>query len=180
MSVTSPPCPECQTVTEPIKAEDEDVFRCPAPGCGRRTYGTGDPDADDALPPYTETDADGAVFVHHGTGEVDIEATAELTAQDGPAEDDQADEEQAAPAADTPHPASTPGVGHVPGAPGRGISPTGWGRRPGTERAPGTTVTLRAITDSDGGAGVAPQRPQPGVGHGPAPQRPPASPRGHR
>ncbi|WP_330469311.1 hypothetical protein OG547_35550 (plasmid) [Streptomyces longwoodensis] len=176
----TPPCPDCSTATERIEVEGEEVCGCTAPDCTRRTYGTGDPDADDALPPYTETDADGAVVVHHGTGEVDIEATAELAAQDGPDEDDPADEEQPAPADGAPHPASPPGVGHVPGAPGWGTSPTGRGRRPGTERAPGTSGTPTAITDSDAGAGAEPQRPQPGVGHGPVPQRLAPSPRGHR
>jgi hypothetical protein len=87
MSVT-PPCPECATETEPIVVEGEDVFRCPAPGCGRRTYGT-DPEDDQDLPSYTETDEDGAVFVFHGTGEVDVEATAELAAPGGPDDEDQ-------------------------------------------------------------------------------------------
>lgn len=170
-----PPCPDCSTATERIEVEGEEVWRRMSPYCTRRTYGTGDPDTDDALPPCTETDADGAVFVHHGTGEVDIEATAELAAQDGPA-----DEEQTAPADGAPRPASTPGVGHVPRTPGWGTSPTGRGRRRGTERARGTSGTPTAITDSDRGAGAEPQRPQPGVGHGPVPQRPAPSPRGHR
>lgn len=84
-----PSCPDCSTETEPVDAGGERVWRCTAPDCTRRTYGTGDPDADDALPPYTETDEDGATIVYHGTGEIDIEATAELAAQDGPDEDEQ-------------------------------------------------------------------------------------------
>lgn len=81
MSVT-PACPECSTATERIEVEGEEVWRCTAPGCSRRTYGTGDPDDDDNLPPYTETDEDGAAVCFHGTGEVDVEATAELAAQE--------------------------------------------------------------------------------------------------
>ncbi|MFD5236062.1 hypothetical protein [Streptomyces tendae] len=81
MHVT-PTCPECATITERIEVEGEQVWRCTAPGCGRRTYGTGDQDDDQDLPPYTETDETGAVICYHGDGEVDIEATAELAAQD--------------------------------------------------------------------------------------------------
>ncbi|MFE7352410.1 hypothetical protein ACFU8Q_04210 [Streptomyces sp. NPDC057543] len=51
-------------------------------------HGTGNKD-DDALPSYTETDADGAVLVYHGTGHLDLEATAELASQDGPDEKDE-------------------------------------------------------------------------------------------
>ncbi|MET8816654.1 hypothetical protein ABZW47_32255 [Streptomyces sp. NPDC004549] len=89
---STPPCPDCSTTTEPVDIEGERVWRCTAADCTRRTYGTGDPDDDDDLPPYTETDPDGATIVYHGTGEIDIEATAELAAQDGPDEDDQAAE----------------------------------------------------------------------------------------
>jgi hypothetical protein len=99
MSVTPPPCPECQAVTEPIEVEGEEVWSCTAPDCTRRTYGTGDPDDDDFLPGYTETDEHGTVFIFHGHGEVDIEATAELAAQDGPDdEDDDQDPEPDGPA----------------------------------------------------------------------------------
>ncbi|QFQ94849.1 hypothetical protein F9278_00045 (plasmid) [Streptomyces phaeolivaceus] len=101
MSVTPPPCPECQAVTEPIQVAGEDVFRCPAPGCGRRTYGTSDPDADDALPPYTEVDEDGATLLYRGNGELDVEATAEHDSQHGPDDEDQDDEQPAGRAAVT-------------------------------------------------------------------------------
>lgn len=85
----APPfCPACSTVTELIDVEGEKVWRCTAPDCTRRTYGTGDPDDDDELPPYTETGEDGGTIVYHGTGEIDIETTAELDAQDGPEEED--------------------------------------------------------------------------------------------
>lgn len=87
MSVTPPPCPECQAVTEPIQVEGEDLFRCPT--CGRRTYGTSDPDADDALPPYTEVDEDGATLLYRGNGELDIEHAS----QHGPDDEDQDDEQ---------------------------------------------------------------------------------------
>ncbi|UQI49823.1 ATP-binding protein (plasmid) [Streptomyces sp. HU2014] len=86
---STPPCPECSTPTVLLTADGEDIWRCPDPECGRRTYGTGNEDDDDALPPYTETDADGAVLVYHGTGHLDIEATAELASQDGPDQDDE-------------------------------------------------------------------------------------------
>ncbi|GGN47377.1 zf-TFIIB domain-containing protein [Streptomyces fuscichromogenes] len=93
MSVT-PPCPECRAATEPIQVEGEDLFRCPT--CGRRTYGTDDPDADDTLPPYTEVDEDGATLLYRGNGELDIEATAEHASQHGPDDEDQDDEQPAA------------------------------------------------------------------------------------
>ncbi|MFJ2406668.1 hypothetical protein ACIOUE_35815 [Streptomyces xanthochromogenes] len=83
-SITPPPCPDCSTVTERIGVEGEEVWRCTAPGCGGRTYGTGDQEDDQDLPPYTETDKTGAVICYHGDGEVDVEATAELAAQDEP------------------------------------------------------------------------------------------------
>lgn len=86
MSVTLLPCPACQSVTEPVMVEGEEVWRCTAPGSTRRTYGTDDFN----LPSYSETDSDGTVVCFHGTGEVDIEATAELAAQDGPGENDDA------------------------------------------------------------------------------------------
>ncbi|KAB7833541.1 hypothetical protein [Streptomyces mobaraensis] len=79
--------------------DGEEVWRCPAPGCGRRTYGTGDPDDDQQLPPYTEADETGAVICHHGDGTVDLEATAELAAQDGPGPEDGPDEQEPGPAA---------------------------------------------------------------------------------
>ncbi|MFJ5817297.1 hypothetical protein ACIQGT_25885 [Streptomyces sp. NPDC093108] len=82
-----PSCPDCSTETEPVNVEGERVWRCTAPDCNRRTYGTGDPD-DDELPPYTETDEGGATIAYHGSGEVDIEATAELAAQDYEEDDD--------------------------------------------------------------------------------------------
>ncbi|MFI9311230.1 AAA family ATPase [Streptomyces triculaminicus] len=88
MTTTStPPCPECATATAPLTVDGEDIWRCPDPECGRRTYGTGNEDDDDALPPYTEHDADGAVLVYHGNGHLDLEATAELASQAGPGED---------------------------------------------------------------------------------------------
>ncbi|MFD6335330.1 hypothetical protein ACFWGI_37915 [Streptomyces niveus] len=84
-----PLCPDCSAETEPIDVEGERVWACTGSDCTRRTYGTGDPDNDDNdLPPYTETDEDGAVIAYHGNGETDIETTAELAAQDGPAEDE--------------------------------------------------------------------------------------------
>lgn len=86
---SAPSCPDCSTDTEQIDVEDEKVWRCTAPDCTRRTYGTGNPDDDEDLPPYTETDEDGATIVYHGTGEVDVETTAELAAQRGPQADDQ-------------------------------------------------------------------------------------------
>lgn len=89
---STPPCPDCSTATEPLDVEGERVWHCTAADCTRRTYGTGDPDDDDDLPPYTETDPDGATIVYHGNGEIDIEATAELAAQDSPDEDGQAAE----------------------------------------------------------------------------------------
>ncbi|MFB7375790.1 hypothetical protein ACFC6U_11850 [Kitasatospora purpeofusca] len=85
-----PACPDCSAPTSPLSVEGEQLWVCPS--CGRRTYGTGDEDDDADLPPYTETGPDGAVFVYHGTGEVDIEATAEWAAQDHADED--GDEEE--------------------------------------------------------------------------------------
>ncbi|MFI5987093.1 hypothetical protein ACIBEA_40290 [Streptomyces sp. NPDC051555] len=96
MTSITPSCVECGTAAEPIVVEGEDAFRCLAPECGRRTYGTGAPGNDQDLPSYTETGADGAVVIYHGTGEVDIEATAENAAQ-GESDEDLADEEPAAP-----------------------------------------------------------------------------------
>ncbi|MFB6840254.1 hypothetical protein [Streptomyces sp. NPDC056361] len=77
--LSAPLCPECPAATQPFEAEGEALWRCPA--CCRRTYGTDDPDRDSDLPSYTETDADGSVTVYHGSGEVDIEATAEWASQ---------------------------------------------------------------------------------------------------
>lgn len=51
-------------MTERTEVEGEEVWRCTAPDCTRRTYGTSD---------------------------IDFEATAELTAQDGP--EDEADQD---------------------------------------------------------------------------------------
>ncbi|MCZ0984049.1 hypothetical protein O1L60_45625 [Streptomyces diastatochromogenes] len=167
-------------MTERIEVEGEEVWRCTAPDCTRRTYGTGDPDDDVDLPSYSETDEHGAVIIYHGTGEADVEATAELAAQDGPDEDDLDDEEQPAPAAGAPCPARAPAVGHVPGEPGRGVVPTWWGRPPGTEHTPDAADTSTALTDSDDGEAGRPRLPQPGVGHAPPPQYPAPSPRGHR
>ncbi|MGP3951163.1 hypothetical protein [Streptomyces sp. 7N604] len=84
----TPPCPNCAHPTEPFEVEGEGIWRCPK--CHRRTYGTGD--ADDAqLPSYSEVDEDGATIIFHGTGDIDIEATAELAAQDGPDDEDNRD-----------------------------------------------------------------------------------------
>ncbi|MFJ8855205.1 hypothetical protein [Streptomyces sp. NPDC102437] len=105
MSVT-PACPECETATEPILVEGEDLFRCLAPGCGRRTYGTGDANDDQDLPSYSEVDEDGVVVIYHGTGEPDFEATAEYRSQDGPDEEDGLDDED--PYDDGPGPLAPP------------------------------------------------------------------------
>ncbi|MCQ4045806.1 hypothetical protein ACFOSC_27680 [Streptantibioticus rubrisoli] len=93
MSVT-PPCPHCSTATEPIEAEGEEMWHCPA--CGRRTYGTGDPDDDVDLPPYSEVDEAGAVLLYYGDGTLDEEATAEYAPQEGPDDEDDQDEEEPA------------------------------------------------------------------------------------
>ncbi|MFD5906444.1 hypothetical protein ACFWHG_33795 [Streptomyces microflavus] len=173
-----PPCPDCSTVTERIEVEGEEVWRCTASDCTRRTYGTGKPDDDEALPPYTETDETGTVFACHGTGEVDVEATAELAAQDGPGEDDDLDdEEQPPPATAAPGAQSIRGTGRVPGAAKRGNDLPGWGRLPTVEHDPYTEDAPTAFTDSDGGVGHDPRRPHPGVGHDPAPPCPTSSPR---
>ncbi|MFD5877031.1 hypothetical protein [Streptomyces sp. NPDC060322] len=125
----------CSTATERIEAEGEEG-RSTAPD-SRRTCGTSDPD-DDALPPYTETNETGAVFIHHGSDEVDIEATADLAAQDDPDEDDDlVVKEQPAPAAGAPVPERARGTERDPRAPGRGNEPPQWGRLPGVESAPG-------------------------------------------
>ncbi|MFK0154115.1 hypothetical protein ACIQVK_18840 [Streptomyces sp. NPDC090493] len=92
-SVSPPPCPECSTATERIEVEGEEVWSCTARDCTRRTYGTGDENDDDFLPGYTEADSDGAVLVFRGNGEVDIEATGELAAQDGPGDEDDPDDD---------------------------------------------------------------------------------------
>ncbi|MFE8941164.1 hypothetical protein ACFYNX_27280 [Streptomyces sp. NPDC007872] len=79
----SPPtCPDCSTDTEQIDVEGEKAWRCTAADCNRRIYSTGDPDDDKDLPPYTETETDGATIVYHGTDEIDIETTAELASQE--------------------------------------------------------------------------------------------------
>ncbi|MFF6903317.1 hypothetical protein [Streptomyces hydrogenans] len=77
--LSAPLCPECAAATAPFEVEGEALWRCPS--CCRRTYGMDDPDRDADLPSYTETDADGSVTVYHGSGEVDIEATAEWASQ---------------------------------------------------------------------------------------------------
>ncbi|MGO4417202.1 hypothetical protein AB4Z54_00095 [Streptomyces sp. MCAF7] len=134
MTSLTPPCPECATATEPLTVEGEDVFRCPAPGCGRRTYGMGDPDDDDNLSPYSETDEDGAVVIYRGNGEIDVEATAENAAQEEPGEDDDlVDEEQPDPAA----------VVRGPG------SPAWWPRFPEFEDAPARKDPTTPLTYSD-------------------------------
>ncbi|MER6125368.1 hypothetical protein ABT173_22585 [Streptomyces sp. NPDC001795] len=89
-----PPCPQCAYPTEPFAACGEDIWRCPR--CGRRTYGTGDPDDDDQLPAFSETDAEGRLVCYLGTGDIDVEATAELAAQDAPDDEDDEDRHQAA------------------------------------------------------------------------------------
>lgn len=85
-------------MTERIQVEGEEVWRCTAPDCTRRTYGTGDENDDQDLPSYSETEADGAVVCFHGTGEVDFEATAELAAQDDPADENPDDDADPLPA----------------------------------------------------------------------------------
>uniref|UniRef100_A0AAU1M5G5 DUF5709 domain-containing protein n=1 Tax=Streptomyces sp. NBC_00148 TaxID=2903626 RepID=A0AAU1M5G5_9ACTN len=163
----TPQSSDCSTATERIEAEGEEAWRSTAPDHTRRTYGTGDPD-DYALPPYTETEETGAVFIHHGSGEVDIEATAELAAQDDPDEDDDlVVEEQPAPAAGAPAPERARGTERDPRAPGRGNEPPQRGRLPGVESAPDPEGAPTVFTDSDGGAGIESRRPQSGVGHGP-------------
>ncbi|MFD5079674.1 hypothetical protein [Streptomyces sp. NPDC058371] len=87
-----PFCPNCGAETEPLDVEGERVWRCTAPDCTRRTYGTGNPDDDDELPSYTEDDGlrmDALFDVRQERGEIDIEATAELAAPGGPDEDEQ-------------------------------------------------------------------------------------------
>ncbi|MFD5615848.1 hypothetical protein [Kitasatospora sp. NPDC127060] len=84
---STPACPECSGPTLPLPVCGEEVWRCPA--CGRRTYGTGDEDDDDALPSYTETDEHGTVTIYHGCGEVDLEASAELASQDSADDEDE-------------------------------------------------------------------------------------------
>lgn len=91
-SVTPPPCPDCPTVTERIEVAGEEVWHCTAPDCTRRTYGTGDENDDQDLPSYCETDEHGALIIHHGTGDIDFEATAELAVQEGPDDQDQDDD----------------------------------------------------------------------------------------
>ncbi|WP_331758047.1 hypothetical protein [[Kitasatospora] papulosa] len=151
----TPQSSDCSTATERIEAEGEEAWRSTAPDYTRRTYGTGDPD-DGALPSYTETH------------EVDVEATAELAAQDGPDEDDDlVVEEQPAPAAGAPAPERARGTERDPRAPGRGNEPPQRGRLPGVESAPDLEGAPTVFTDSDGGAGIESCRPQSSVGHGP-------------
>ncbi|MFJ2922882.1 hypothetical protein [Streptomyces sp. NPDC087307] len=176
----TPLCPDCSTATERIEVAGEEVWRCTAPGCGRRTYGTGDENDDVDLPSYSEIDENGAVIIYHGTGEFDVEATAELAAQDGPDEDDPdedddlVDEEQPAPASENVLRAV-----RVPGAPGWGNGPPRWGRIPGVESAPAPEGASTVFTDSDDGVGLEPRRPRPGVGHDPLPPDAGPSPLGH-
>ncbi|AEY94354.1 hypothetical protein SHJG_p239 (plasmid) [Streptomyces hygroscopicus subsp. jinggangensis 5008] len=174
----TPPCPQCSTATERIEVEGEEVWRCTAPGCTRRTYGTSDPDDDDTLPGYSEVDEDGAEIVYHGTGEIDVEATAELAAQGGPGDDDLVEEEWPAPAADAGPPGDAPGVGHVPSR-GRGSTRADRGRHPDVEVSPDAGVPAPAITDSNGAVGREPQRPHDRVGHEPPSPFPGPSPREH-
>ncbi|MFE7268193.1 hypothetical protein ACFU9B_40350 [Streptomyces sp. NPDC057592] len=163
-------CPDRSTATERIEVEE--VWRC--------TYGSGDPDDDDALPPYTETDETGAVLIHHGTGEVDVEATVEPAAQDGPDEDDGlVDEEQPAPATGAPAPERARGTARVPGAPGRGNAPPPWGRLPGVESAPYLEAAPTVFTDSDDVVGLTAGVPSPRAGHGSLPPDAGPSPLGH-
>ncbi|MFD8671041.1 hypothetical protein ACFV1U_37460, partial [Streptomyces microflavus] len=79
--------------------------------------------ADDGtnLPSYTETDPDGTAIVYHGTGEIDIETTAELAARDDPDEDDRP--------AEKPPPGQ--GARGAPATPPRGPRPRvcPWARR---------------------------------------------------
>ncbi|MEU5610510.1 hypothetical protein AB0H03_17545 [Streptomyces sparsogenes] len=177
MSLT-PSCPECATATERIEVEGEEVWRCTAPGCTRRTYGTGDPDHDDTLPGYSEADEDGAEIVYHDTGEIDVEATAELAAQGRPDEDDLVEDERSAPAADAGPPGDAPGVGHVPSR-GRGNTGADRGRHPDVEVPPDARVPALAITDSNGAVGHEPQRPHDRVGHERPSPFPGPSPRGN-
>lgn len=74
----TPPCPECASPTEPITVAGEELWRCPTLGCGRRTYGTGNEDDDEDLPPYRENGIN-----YRGNGEIDIESTGEWDAQFG-------------------------------------------------------------------------------------------------
>ena len=172
----TPPCPQCSTATERIEVEGEEVWRCTAPDCSRRTYGTGDPEDDDALPGYSEADEDGAVLIFRGTGEIDVEATAELAAQDGP-DDELVEDERPAPAA-AAMPGDAPGVGTAPG-PGRGSTGGDRGRRPAAEGDPDAGVPAPAVTDSNGAVGREPHRPQHRVGHEPPSPSPGPSPVGH-
>ncbi|WP_093802211.1 hypothetical protein [Streptomyces sp. Wb2n-11] len=75
-------------------------WRCTAPDCTRRTYGTGDENDDFDLPSYSKTDEHGALIIYHGTGVIDFEATAELASQEGPGgPDDQDQDDDASPVA---------------------------------------------------------------------------------
>ncbi|WP_316782968.1 TFIIB-type zinc ribbon-containing protein [Streptomyces sasae] len=74
-----PACPQCSTPMHPMTSDGYTFFRCPA--CGRRSFCSSDDDTE--LPSYSQKE-DGGVVIYHGTGEVDVEATAELAAQDAP------------------------------------------------------------------------------------------------
>ncbi|MGV9267398.1 hypothetical protein ACWDRR_22355 [Kitasatospora sp. NPDC003701] len=96
-----PACPDCSGCTAPLSVGGELVWGCPS--CGRRTYGSGDENDDDDLPSYTETGPDGSVFVYHGNGELDIEATAEWASQDYADEGGDEDQDGGGDGADDPH-----------------------------------------------------------------------------
>ncbi|MFD7853525.1 hypothetical protein ACFV6B_04405 [Streptomyces microflavus] len=82
-------------MTEQIEVESEEVWRCTAPDCARRTYGTGDENDDFDLPSHSETDENGVVIIYHGADGIDFEATSELASHDGP--DDRGQDDDAAP-----------------------------------------------------------------------------------
>ncbi|MGW0647329.1 TFIIB-type zinc ribbon-containing protein [Streptomyces umbrinus] len=70
-------CPECGTRMAPMEFDGFDFFHCPA--CGRRSFCS--VEADDSDLPSFSQEEDGAVVVYHGTGDIDIETTAELASQ---------------------------------------------------------------------------------------------------